>query len=140
MAQRFSIVQAGYQLAGQHCTPYDLRQPTHAVPRSTKNCLIPYSGDRTGSDGEIYSQANRCNLLFQVIKDGSDILSKDGCVAPKDLHRFQSNYAVIEKELFTIIQQFHDYILGKEIIIQTDPLAAILHNPLDNPMTYAAIH
>ena len=56
-------------------------------------------------------------------------------MASKALNEAQSNYAVIEKELLAICfgcSKFHEYVYGKDIIIETDhkPLIAIMIKPI----------
>ena len=55
--------------------------------------------------------------------------------ASKALDKAQTNYAVIEKEMLAMVyacRKFHDYIYGKDIIIQTDhkPLLGIMNKPI----------
>ena len=56
-------------------------------------------------------------------------------MASRALNEAQCNYAVIEKELLAICfgcTKFHEYVYGKEIIVETDhkPLVAIMAKPI----------
>ena len=69
---------------------------------------------------------------------GATLLQNDHpiAMASKALNSAQSNYALIERELLAICfgcQKFHDYIFGKNTIIQTDhkPLVAIMNKPIN---------
>ena len=88
---------------------------------------------------QFYDVEKPITLQVDASKSGlGAVLFQEGrpvAMASKALDCTQSNYAVIEKELLAICFgciKFHDYIFGKEVIIQTDhkPLVAILHKPL----------
>ena len=78
----------------------------------------------------IQVDACKSGLGATLLQDGHPI-----AMASKALTDTQCAYAVIEKELLAICfgtNKFHEYIFGKEVLIQTDhkPLVAILDKPM----------
>ena len=79
-------------------------------------------------------QVDACNsgLGATLIQEGKPI-----AMASRALDKTQTQYATIEKELLAICfgtNRFHDYVFGREIMVETDhrPLISILTKPLHN--------